>query len=192
MTQLSSKSTQDIDPNEWIDAHSDVLYKYALPRVQQRDIAEDMVQETFLAALKNIDSFSGKSTIQTWLISILRHKIADYYRKSNRETDENIDDILEDFQSHFFNKKKWKVKLSDWRANPEELFSQKEFMLVVKACLKKLPRAIASAFILKEMSDVDSKEICKDLDISESNLWVRLHRSRMSLRQCLEENWFSD
>jgi len=74
------------DPERWVEEHGDYLFKYALVRLRDATRAEDMVQETFLAALKGGDKFAGRSAEKSWLVGILKNKICDHYRKASRET----------------------------------------------------------------------------------------------------------
>ena len=72
-----------IDPNQWINLYSDYLFNYTISRVNDREIAKDLVQDTFVAGLKSMKNFKGDASERTWLISILKRKIIDYYRKIN-------------------------------------------------------------------------------------------------------------
>ena len=86
MSKNSSAIKTPIDnPENWVDEYGDYLYRYALSRVKDPIIAEDLVQETFLAALKARHNFQGRSTARTWMIAILKHKIVDYIRQKVRE-----------------------------------------------------------------------------------------------------------
>lgn len=183
------------DPDKWVDDHGDCLFRYALLRVREPAIAEDLVQETFLAALKAADRFTGKSSERSWLVGILKHKIIDHYRKSSREQPvEFIDDLPktleEDFASGYWRHDEGRGP-KEWALDdPATPFQQKEFWTTLDNCLSHLPAKTAQAFILREVEDVDSEEVCKVLRVSATNLWVMIHRARMQLRKCLELNWF--
>ena len=182
----NSDSHRDVE--RLVHQHSEALYAYALLRIGRPDTAEDMVQETLLAALKNWESFSGGSTERTWLIGILRHKIIDFFRRD--KFSEDVDE--QSCQSEYFDRKRhWKDKLSNWKSDPEKLAENQEFIKILNGCLKALSQIMAKAFIMRELEGINSEEICKLLEISETNLWVRLHRARLQLRRCLELNWFS-
>lgn len=179
------------DPEHWVDEHGDALYSYALSRLQNSASAEDVVQETFLAALKAHEQFSGKSSARTWLIGILKHKIVDLIRKESRELP--VDDLeLVDApeETHFDKKGHWRVAPLEWKVHPGEVLEQKEFMKVLSGCLAHLPERLRRLFVLRELEEQDSEEICKVLGITPTNLWVMLYRARMRLRGCLTENWF--
>lgn len=192
MTETKVAGQQIPDPALWVDEYGDYLYRYALQRTRSTQLAEDMVQETFLAALKSIDKFSGKSSVKTWLIGILKHKIIDHIRKNSRL--QNVSEITGDDQTvdDFFDKSgHWKKMPSRWNANPSELLEQDEFWQVFEDCVGRLSNQQAEAFTLREIEDIKTDEICKVLNITPTNLWVSLHRARVRLRKCLEENWFN-
>jgi len=176
----------------WVDDYSDYLYRYALMRVNNTAVAEDLVQETFLSALKAYANFDGKSSEKTWFVSILKHKIIDHYRKKSRKAKYFQEPTADDSSSDFGENGFWKLENApaDWGGSPEEALHQKEFLHILKECLTFLPDKIATVFALREMEGLESNYICKELDISASNLWVMLHRARKQLRKCLETNWF--
>jgi len=185
------------DPERWVEEHGDYLFKYALLRLRDVAKAEDAVQETFLAALKGGKSFAGRSAEKTWLVGIMKNKIGDYYRKASRETSFTDLDFYQDEESDRFVsdgafKGGWIHELGpmEWSAEPGASLDNKAFWQAFHDCAGKLPKNITAAFCLREVDDIDSKEICRMLNISESNLWVMLHRARMALRRCLEINWF--
>lgn len=186
---------QDDNPQRWLDEHGDYLFRYALLRVSGRDIAEDLVQETFLAALKSYSAFDGKSSIRTWLTGILRHKIMDHFRhiytfEKNRADPEATD--VDDFINNGKAKGRWRPGYGpgDWTSAPDDRLHQKEFMQVLKECLDALPERIAAVFKLSEIEDMETVEICKELGITSTNFWVIMHRARTGLRRCLEIHWF--
>jgi len=179
------------NPKDWIDQYGNYLYHFALSRLRNTTEAENAVQETFLAALKAKDSFSGKSSERTWLIGILKHKIIDAMRKSYREKpvtdlqkEEDAIDQFFDYAGHP------KGDVGHWVPEPDELLEKKEFWKVFYECSGKLSKTAADVFLLREVEKLESKEICNILHISLSNLWVLLHRARLQLRECLEINWF--
>ena len=180
------------NPEEWVEQYGDYLYSFALTRVQDPSIAEDIVQETFLAALHSLENFKRRSSERTWLTGILKHKIVDYYRKKAKE--QPVDDIeyrLETLDEVFDKNGQWKVKPAKWAADPQKFYEEREFMKVLHHCLSELSSRLSSAFILREMIGESTEEICKVLNITATNLWVMLYRARMNLRRCLEINWFA-
>lgn len=181
------------NPDQWLDEYGDKLYRYALMRVRDAAIAEDLVQETFLAALKARSNFKQQSSEQTWLIGILKHKIIDYIRKDSRESLLDSDSALdrELTESYFDQHGHWKMMLSAW-PEPDKSLEQHQFWLILQECIDQLPKKMASAFVMREIDGLSNSEICKILNISTTNnLWVTLSRTRVRMRQCLETRWFS-
>ena len=185
------------NPEYWVEEYGDYLFRYALGRLRDPARAEDAVQETFLAALKGGKSFQGRSAEKSWLTGILKNKIFDFYRKAARETsftdlDFYADEEADRFVSDGVGKGGWIHELGpqEWQADPGASLDNEMFWKIFRDCSAKLPKNVAAVFTLREVDDVDSKEICAALNISESNLWVMLHRARMALRRCLETNWF--
>ena len=135
------------------------------------------------------DGFSGKSSKKTWLISILKHKVIDYFRKAKREVYPEEDSAFDDLLKKSFNQKgRWRVGPEKWSYDPATIFERSEFWKFYELCLEYLPSKQAAAFTLREIEGLNGKEICKILDVTTTNLGVVLHRARMSLRKCLEEN----
>ncbi len=189
-------STGLSDPERWVDEHGDYLFRYALARLRDPARAEDAVQETFLAALR-AKNFAGRSAEKSWLVGILKNKIFDYYRKAGRETsftdlDFYADEEIDRFAADGLGKGGWIHELGPmaWPADPGSSLDNEIFWKTFHDCSGRLPKKVAAVFTLREVDGVDSKEICATLNISESNLWVMLHRARMALRRCLETNWF--
>lgn len=175
----------------WVDEHGDYLFGYAVPRIRDRHVAEEIVQETFLAALKSVKSFRGDSSPRTWLVGLLRRKIADHYRRRNREPEaESIDATDSTIDAWFDEKGSWIKWPHQCEFDPAELRRRADFWLVFEHCLRGLPERMAEAFSLKVMDSMKPDEVCKVLSITPSNLWVALHRARARLRACLEANWF--
>lgn len=180
-----------LDPEVWVDEHGDALFRYALFRLQDAQIAEDLVQETFLAALRGKDSFAGRSSVRTWLFGILKHKIIDHIRKISRERpEEDIETIADLAEKNFDDKGEWKYQPSQWTTNPGLLFQQQEFWETLQECLSELPPRLNRAFTLRELDGLSAEEVCKILKVTPTNGGVMLHRARMRLRECLEINWF--
>ena len=184
------------DPERWVDEHGDYLFKYAMIRLRDPAKAEDAVQETFLAALKGGQKFQGRSAEKSWLVGILKNKIFDYFRKAGRETSFTDLEFYRDEESDRFvadglGQGGWIHELGpqEWH-NQGESLDNELFWQTYRDCAGKLPKKVAVVFTLREVDGVESKEICALLAISESNLWVMLHRARMALRRCLETNWF--
>jgi len=193
ITATPSTASLHADPERWVDEHGDCLYRFALTRVRKEEVAEDLVQETLLVAVRTHEKFGGRSTERSWLVGILKNKICDYYRKLGRETNFTDLEFFGDEQSDRFDGENYWIHErgpSDWKPEGEEAMKRAEFWQTIQGCLAKLPDRIATVFSMREIDDVPSKEICATLNISEANLWVMLHRARMALRQDLEANFF--
>lgn len=184
------------DPATWVDQHGDALFRYALLKLRDQTLAEDMVQETFLAALKARENFAGQSSEKTWLIGILKHKIVDHFRKHRREQSSDDIETLSDQLDHQFDQQfdrtgHWSVSLARWQ-EPDRAHENGEFWKVFAACIAHLPDHLADLFILREVRGLSTEEICKLLEISTTNnMWVMLSRARMRLRTCLDSRWFN-
>ncbi len=187
-------SSAEDDPARLVE-HGDALYRYAWSRVGDRELAEDLVQDAFLAALQSRDRFQGRATVRTWLLSILRHKIVDHYRRvagSLATVEPNPNGKSDPVLSRYFSGKGfWKHAIASWKA-PDQALEDREFWDVFDRCLSRLPRSLSSAFILRELEELDNAELRRTLAVSEGNLRVRLHRARLLLRECLERNWFGE
>ena len=184
------------DPSTWIESYGDYLYRYALMRVSNTSVAEDLVQETFLAGIKSLKNFGGRSTLKTWLTGILKFKIMDHYRKSSREkTFTQLSTFYEDEEKeHFGENGHWlsgDYSPADWSAEQWENVDRQEFMTQFLQCAEKLPPKIKQVYLMREVDGIDSKEIVEKLEITPQNLWTILHRARMALRKCLQDNWSS-
>jgi len=173
----------------WLEEHGDALYRYALARVRDPDVAEDLVQETLLAALAAQRQFAGLSGERTWLTGILRHKLVDHLRKSLRQrplTEVYDDGAVDLFDGHGT----WRVSAAPFHGEPRQLLERAEFRAALANCLSRLPRRIAQLFWLREAEGMGTDELCQELNISPTNAWAMLHRARLRLRQCLGAKWF--
>ena len=186
---VADGTTQSTHALRWLEEHGDALYAYALPRVRNPDVAEDLVQETLLAAIKAHKDFAGLSAERTWLTGILKHKLIDHLRKSVRQRP--LSELDVDVSDEFFDSKgEWKVSGFEFGGRPEALLEREEFREALQSCLSKLPSRIAQLFWLREAEEVSTDELCQELGITPTNVWTMLHRARLGLRRCLGENWF--
>ena len=185
------RDVQSADPEAWVDRYGDSLYRYALLRLRTPDLAADIVQETFLEALRVRHSFAGRSSERTWLIGILRHKIIDQLRRSGREAAiANGASPGAPIECAFDHRGRWKVRPGPWSGDPSRQLESQEFWDAFGRCLAGLPQGIADAFFLRELDGLSAEEVQRTLGITPANFWKRLHRARMLLRKCLEIGWF--
>lgn len=189
---LNTKTTLNF--NNWVDNYSDYLFSYALMKVGKREDAEDLVQETFLSALKGKENFRGEATEKTWLTIILKNKIIDYYRNASKELpiDKYLNETNKSFNSNFFdadNVGHWNkyVKENHFSSSADTYLQGKEFQEYLDYCLSKLPQKLKTVFIARYMDDQKADKICKDYEISSSNYWVIIFRAKTLLRHCLEK-----
>jgi len=194
LPSASAGSTpKQADPERWVDDHGDCLYRYALIRVRHPEVAQDLVQETLLAAMRQLEKFKGSSSERTWLCGILKNKISDRFRKLGRETNFTDLEFFSGEQPDRFDRNNYWIHErgpADWQPEGEQAMKCQEFWQVLQAALNRLPSRVAQVFMLREMDGMPGKAVCEILNISEANLWVMLHRARMALRQDLEVNFF--
>jgi len=190
LTERDPRAQVADHPERWVDQHGEYLFRYAMHRGAGAAAAEDVVQETFLAALESRASFDGRSSFRTWLTSILRHKIADRLRKAGPEVDADVE-LIEQWAESLFNARgKWGHGPRRWARRPTSETERSELSSVLERCLGKIPAQIAEMFVLHEQHRVPGPRLAASLGISTENLWVRLYRARLALRECLEKNWF--
>ncbi|MBN8836951.1 MAG: sigma-70 family RNA polymerase sigma factor [Sphingobacteriia bacterium] len=178
---------QDIEI--WVEEYAGILLSYTLARTENNATAEDLVQETFISAWKNRDEFKETASVKTWLFTICKNKIIDYYRKKARSpiqfAEAGSSDLFFDDKEHWQKEegpKNWPNRFT----MPTE---QKEFNHIIGYCKKKLQEMQQRVFVLKYLEDLETEEICKLLNISTSNYWVLIHRAKLQIRACLEKNW---
>jgi RNA polymerase sigma-70 factor (ECF subfamily) len=178
---------------EQLVAHRDYLLRFARLQLRNDAWAQDAVSETVLAALSKPLAFESRSQLKTWLIGILKHKVIDMLRLHGREISTTPDGAEEDdllgligFEAdgHF------SQAPSDW-GNPEQDLSGRQFLMIMEACTNKLPAIQGRLFLMREWLELSSDDICKELGLTPTNLYVQLHRARLRLRECLEINWFA-
>ncbi len=192
MTDNSPKKYSSQDAKQWVDLYGDRLYRYALSRINKVEVAQDLVQETFLSAFKAREQYRGEASEFSWLISILKNKIMDFLRakyKTRSSEQINIDDLSVDHLFKMAQRECHKKSPSNWIPNPNELLEKKEFWKIFEMCLGKLAAVGAQAFTMREVEHMNVKEICNILGITTSNLYVLLHRARSLLRDCIDTHW---
>ncbi|MCK0108747.1 sigma-70 family RNA polymerase sigma factor [Flavobacteriaceae bacterium S0825] len=183
-------SGHEINPNKWIDLYSDYLFNYTITRVRDRETAQDLVQETFFAGLKSMKNFKGQASERTWLISILKRKIIDYYRKIN--SNKGKAEVRMNLNFDGENEGDWlEQRVADpFDKTAENNLENTELGLAIHDCISKLPAKQAEVFKMKTLLGYETETICNELGITASNLWVIIHRARTSLASCMEKNWF--
>jgi RNA polymerase sigma-70 factor, ECF subfamily len=183
------------DPRE-LEQYRRYLLRYALLQLRDTSAAEDAVQETLLAAVQSGGQFAGRSSLKTWLTGILKHKIIDHVRRLNREQPmghpggETAEGDTEFIEQKFAEDGHWRNFPGHWQT-PDSSFESRQFWATLERCMDAMSPRTARVFMMREVMDVPTEEICKELGISTTNCWVMLHRARLSLRECLETKWFA-
>ena len=174
--------------------HRSYLMRFARLQLRNEAWAEDAVSETLLAALSKPQSFGNRSQLKTWLVGILKHKVIDILRQRQREVSlaedegdgsQELDALMFKADGHYARQP------ADW-GNPEQALDSRQFFAVLEACAEKLPAAMGRVFLMREWLELTSEEICKELQLTPTNMYVQLHRARLRLRECLEINWFGN
>ncbi|HUT93916.1 MAG TPA: sigma-70 family RNA polymerase sigma factor [Thermoguttaceae bacterium] len=193
MASAGSPSHGTVDPATWVDRHGDTLYRYALSRLRDPDAAEEVVQETFVAALHSLDQYSGRGAEGAWLLGILKRKVVDCVRRRNRPGSATGAEMGADPSEAFFDGRgNWRFDPRIAKMRPDACLERDEFWQTFRGCLKGLPPRQADVFSLREMEELSTDNICKELQITASNLWVLLHRARLQLMRCMKvhlERW---
>ncbi len=189
MDNLSDKA---LDPSAWVDDHGDYLYRFALSRLRDGEASEEVVQETFVAALRHVEQYEGKGSERGWLMGILKRKIIDLVRARSRTSSLKEEDSNDSSEALFDHNGSWKSEFRSDGFRPLDSLEREDFWRILQGCMKTLPQRQADVFTLREMDDKKTSEICKELEISTSNLWVILYRARMQLSACMKGRWLQD
>lgn len=178
------------DPETWLDLHGDALYGYAVLRVREPAVAEDLVQETLLAALGARQGFKGAASERTWLIGILKNKLIDHLRRAERE--QSFDPSVEDdghFEAQFDHTGHWVSPPRAW-SDPAFVAENAQLRVALFDCIGRLPERQRQLLVLREIDGLETDELLPLLAISTAgNLWVMLSRARERVRACLETRW---
>ena len=183
------KNKPKINPEKWVETYADYLYNYARFKLPSKEIAEDVVQETFLAAYQSFQNFKGRSSEKTWLVQILKRKIVDYYRQEAKNKEDNISSFRlpfyedGDFENH------WIEQRAPQNWDVDEKIQLDEFNRILQICLSLLPPKHRLVFIMKVLDECESDEVCNEAEISSANLWTIMHRARLQIRECIEKKW---
>jgi RNA polymerase sigma-70 factor (TIGR02943 family) len=188
MSDADNSVDATLAPAEWLDSYGDYLYRYALSRLRDGNAAEDV--ETFLAGIRKVSQFSGQGSQRGWLLGILKRKIVDHVRQRARfDRDGSMGLDVDPVDSLFDETGHWKRSVAAWMNAPADAIESSELWEIVQNCLSHLPAGQASVFMLSVMEELESDQICSELGITSSNLWVRLHRARIGLASCMGARW---
>jgi len=192
LTHLSNTMTaHQLQPDKWVDLYADYLFNYAVARVSNAEIAKDLVQETFFAGLNSAKNYKGDAAERTWLIAILKRKVIDHYRKINSARGKA--EVKVNFYEEGDKKGSWLEERVPqvWGNDADKNIENTELKDTLDNCIQNLPQKYRTVFLLKNVQQYETDEICNELGITSSNLWVIIHRARHQLRKCMEDNWFA-
>jgi RNA polymerase sigma-70 factor (TIGR02943 family) len=189
----------ELNPSGWLQLYGDYLFSLAMLKTRNQQLAEDLVQDSFLSAIKAKESFRGESSEKTWLTMILKNKIIDHYRKKDvlKELDDYLTTTEQSFHSSFFSEAKenyghWTESTApkDWLSKgADSKLMAIDFKQILEYCLEKMPAKLIPVFLARFIDEEESAAICKEFNISPSNYWVIIHRAKVLMRSCLEKNW---
>lgn len=182
-----------LSPQHWVTKYADYLYSFAMARINDAELAKDLVQETFLSALEKVDGFEGRSSEKSWLTAILKYKIIEIFRSKSSVVEylqegNAVTGFKDFFQQHDGH---WNAedRPAEFAIHDLNVVENKEFQFILQKCIKKLPALWMRVFKLKFMDEELSKLVCEELKISSSNYWVIIHRAKVNLRSCIQKNW---
>jgi RNA polymerase sigma-70 factor (TIGR02943 family) len=190
-----------LQPSKWLQLYGDFLFSMAMLKTGNKELAEDLVQETFLSAVKAKETFKGNSSEKTWLTAILKNKIIDHYRKKDvlKQADDYLATTEQSFHNSFFSSEEgsfghWTKDAlpADWKKGADEVINSKEFYAILQECIDKMPPRLVPVFLARFIDEEDAEKICKEFDLTPSNYWVIVHRAKVLMRSCLEKNWFTN
>lgn len=181
-----------LDPADWVEQYGDALYRYAFSRLRDPEAAEEVVQQTFVSGLEHQQQFAGTGSQQGWLMGILKRKIIDAVRLRARAAPTESLDTADPLDRFFDRRGNWRRNVRETLLQPLDTVDRTEFWPVFEQCVDALPAKQASVFLLREMEELGSAEICKEMQISSSNLWVLLHRARVRLASCIKLRWLQE
>jgi len=183
-------AVHQLNPDNWVDQYADYLFNFAVARVSDAEIAKDLVSETFLAGLKSAKNYKGDAAERTWLIAILKRKVIDHYRKIN--SNKGKAEVRMSYSASSDSEGDWlEEQVADPFSNMENSsIENEELGMAIQACISKLPKKQALVFRMKTIQGISTEDICNELGINPSNLWVMIHRARTALMGCMNENWF--
>lgn len=188
-----------LDTRKWVENYGDYLFSLARYKLNDTELARDLIQETFFSAIKAIDTFRGDCSEKTWLVRILNNKIIDHYRAGKKEIpmSEYLDNTEASFSEHYFDlhtpgeygHHKTAAFPSISHLESDGNINQSELKKVLNICIGKLPNNLSQVFLLKYISGENADFICKKFNITSSNYWVILHRAKLLLRTCISKIW---
>ncbi|TCS37820.1 RNA polymerase sigma-70 factor (ECF subfamily) [Paucimonas lemoignei] len=180
---------------EQLESLRPILVRFARLQLRNDSLADDVVQDALMAVLEKPDGYAGQSSLRSYVIGIMKHKIVDALRHARRLhqfAEDADDDFSQEQVDALFAADGHPMQRPRHWGNPDATLEQQDFFKILELCLEKLPPKTARIFMMREWLELDTEEICKEVGISTSNAWVILYRARLRLRECLELNWFGE
>lgn len=166
------------------------LVRFAQARLFNPAHAEDAVQETLLAAIENFGTFSGGSSLYSWLTGILKHKIVDCVRRSVRDQWHEMDNDGTPLNAEGLDAGAAGQPAGGW-GDPEKALLRRRRLEALERCVRELPGRTAETFFLRAVIGLNTAETCQVLAVSAANCAVMLHRARARIRQTFPVEWIS-
>lgn len=178
------------------------MYRFACNQLNNEQYARDVVQDALASALKYADNFQGKSALKSWVFAILKNKISDFIRQNQKYVP--LSDLVNDdgddmafLECLFDDSGHWYsdcgiMAFDSSLGDPMQIAEEDGFWQVLEMCLDNLPKEQSRAFLMKEYIELDTDEICQELNISRQNFYVLIHRARLRLQSCLSIKWLND
>ena len=182
---------------ELVTRHHSALIRMAMGHVADREVAEEVVQDTWMAVIEGLDRFEGRSSLRTWIFGIMIHKAKDRGIREKRHVNfssfESVDDEGDEAvdPSRFHQSGEWADHWAfppqPWDdQTPEKLMASQQAVSAMQKAIEALPKNLKEVLILRDVEGIEAKEVCELLKITETNLYVRLHRARERVRQAVE------
>ncbi len=181
-----------LDPQRWVERHADYLFRYAVGRVGRREVAEELVQDTLLAAWRGRAKYGGRASERSWLTAILKRKVIDWLRATVRDRERDDPPTADKTTDRLFTSGgRWRSGPSGWASDtPDAGAEREEFWAVVAGCTQKLPSRLRDVFVLWHLDERPSADVCRASGVKANNLWVMLHRARLRMWRCLSLGWY--
>lgn len=162
-----------------VDVYSAQIYRLALRMLGNEQDAEDVLQNTFISAFTHLPNFEGRSSILTWLYRIAVNESLMSMRRGKPEV--NIDDVEPSDDTDDISQ----IQFVDWGALPEDMLLSSEGKQALDDAIQNLPENLRMVFLLRDIQELSIKETADALQLTESNVKIRLLRARLSLREQL-------
>ena len=175
-----------------IDTHHRGMVKLARTFVVDETAAEEVVQETWTAVIDGLERFEGRSSLKTWIFSILTNLARKRGEKDSRSvawsslSDEPLDGEVDEDSNRFNTEGRWSVPPVPWNTDPEEELLRTDMLEKIQQAIETLPPSQGAVVRLRDVEGLPSEEVCELLDISSGNQRVLLHRGRSKVRDALE------